>query len=1406
MPSPRRLVLIPFCLAAVGLFVACAPASASTLALEERPLPFDLPLTHEQTDVRVVDAVAGSNGTAHLIVWAGFNDMHYLWLNASTGAVLDDGSIVDPNEQPGCGTWACARVWVESGHVVVYRTIENRVLGVRIFDEGSFASGVVTSVPLPDPIGTDPYYDYEPTVLEMARNASDGLRPSIVVVNAGYIGYPVAFSAVEAVLFPLDLRNGTVGALRRLGQVDGLWPGYSDLYPTVWGVSSWWNEWWSEQSRYGCGVTLATGETWVFAPLATGLFAFSSGAPPTKLFTTSPSANMWVDCAIGPDGSAAAFLVATNRPNTSNITVAWARAVAGNATMGFLQNVTGGPMAFARARADASGLALLVGRVASDTAGPSVLVDTFTGWPANGSAAASGKIPGFVVAGFVLEGGAAPLLAVDVPRNPVNTSGTGAATLLPQIAFNGSWPALVRVSPAGSTWTEVGDWKPLVDAPVRSVAIVSTTSGAQLGGIVTRDNGTGRLHLLRADAGKGRFDVLDGPALPGEAVSVQAVPFGAGAILVVQTAAGHPSDRNYGYPAWNNAISSYLFFTMDVSGFVSTPVCPGPYAMQSCFGGYNNGPAPFGLFEDVPFPLLSVPTGLFALDPANATVSLLQQDGDYAISQPTPMLRNLTRINGLEQIPPRFWSTSSAALSQYPIEWWTEGGATWAAYPLSLGSAPNTTLGFRIARIGPGTALTWFNASLSTGAANDTISFQMVADLRAQRSPAGARAFTVVADQLHMWQRTFSIRFSTSNLTFEEVRLLSEGPSESFGYLVQVLAPWQGHVAHLRTREMEANGYTLARVMTLEALVFNGSAVERLAMPQVNFSCGWEDSGSVICPTWAPLTIAGEFAALVGFGGPLRFFGLNHLPTPPRLLAPANGSLLGNASVLFTVAPSTDGDGDRLTYHFSLYDVSGALVRQAWVSDPDWSATLPDGDYRWTAEVGDGSAWVASPDVFVFTLDATAPRADAGGPYILRYGGSLMLNGSNSRDNRGVVGWQWAVGPIGAGELTATGPTPQLSWSALLDLFAANGATLSIRLTVVDAAGHTDTDYTVVTLNATAVPIVEPVVLRTAFEGSPVDLATNVTWEGTDYLWPDPALFDGVFSILWSFPDGVGLAGPRVSYVPPDSGVVHVVVFVIPRLGPAGRAEFDLHVLNVAPAAAIDGPASLGEGETASYHVLMGDPSAADNASLTVEWSAGAGLVVVSAVGGEFQVRGSSDGPTQITVVVRDKDGGNTTATFNVSVTETVLPVAGLRIALNNTTWVDLQWNPSLEEDFVAYEITARFVSNGSRAGAAIQVKRQSDGAVRVEGLAASTEYTFTVVVVGKGGTRSAPAVAAGSTTSLPAPPPTSGNPPGGQPPPGGNGESLTAGVNPAWIVVLVLAGCASVVVVLFARQRRRAG
>src|SRR6185295_4991589 len=118
-----------------------------------------------------------------------------------------------------------------------------------------------------------------------------------------------------------------------------------------------------------------------------------------------------------------------------------------------------------------------------------------------GSPQAVGVIPGLVVAGYVVEAGTAPVVVVDAPRNPVNTSGWGPAEMFASTIFNGSWPAAVRVSAAVSAWAEVGDWKLMVAAPVRSVSIAMAAGGAQLGTLITRDNGTGRLHLLRAPPG-----------------------------------------------------------------------------------------------------------------------------------------------------------------------------------------------------------------------------------------------------------------------------------------------------------------------------------------------------------------------------------------------------------------------------------------------------------------------------------------------------------------------------------------------------------------------------------------------------------------------------------------------------------------------------------------------------------------------------------------------------------------------------------------------------------------------------------------------------------------------------------------------------------------------------------------
>jgi PGF-CTERM protein len=129
-----------------------------------------------------------------------------------------------------------------------------------------------------------------------------------------------------------------------------------------------------------------------------------------------------------------------------------------------------------------------------------------------------------------------------------------------------------------------------------------------------------------------------------------------------------------------------------------------------------------------------------------------------------------------------------------------------------------------------------------------------------------------------------------------------------------------------------------------------------------------------------------------------------------------------------------------------------------------------------------------------FTVDSTAPNADAGSDVTAEAGNSVNFDASSSSDNRAVDTYEWDFD--GDGVTDATGATASKTFST--------PGTYTVTLTVTDAAGNSDTDTRTVTVQDTIAPTASIGSDRSITEGDSVsfDASGSMDLVGiTSYSW-----------------------------------------------------------------------------------------------------------------------------------------------------------------------------------------------------------------------------------------------------------------------------------------------------------------
>lgn len=262
-----------------------------------------------------------------------------------------------------------------------------------------------------------------------------------------------------------------------------------------------------------------------------------------------------------------------------------------------------------------------------------------------------------------------------------------------------------------------------------------------------------------------------------------------------------------------------------------------------------------------------------------------------------------------------------------------------------------------------------------------------------------------------------------------------------------------------------------------------------------------------------------------------------------------------------------------------------------------------------------------------------------------------------------------------------------------------------------DAADFTKTLGPVLAENKPPVVTLNTPSPSTGSEGSAVNFSATAT---------DNCDSQSQLSFVWQFSDGGVGYGPSVYHTFTDNGTYSYLLIVCDRAGNCTTADPNIVINNVNPTVDAGPDKTSLWGLPVAFHANGADAGAVDNGSLLYTWDFGDPNSLVGAAGQDVSHVYSMPGTYTATVTVRDKDGGSSTDTVQVTVPKraTTLvytgPVQSLpnkRITLTATLTDSLgQPVAGATVTFTVGSQTATGVTNGAGVATASLALNQKNG------------------------------------------------------------------------------------------------
>lgn len=349
-------------------------------------------------------------------------------------------------------------------------------------------------------------------------------------------------------------------------------------------------------------------------------------------------------------------------------------------------------------------------------------------------------------------------------------------------------------------------------------------------------------------------------------------------------------------------------------------------------------------------------------------------------------------------------------------------------------------------------------------------------------------------------------------------------------------------------------------------------------------------------------------------------------PDAPPVADPGPDMIVDEDTVVVFNGTASSDDVDIVNYTWTIVELSVEM----YGAFPEFTFDTPD-VYTVELVVNDTIGQLSSPGSMTVTVeDVTAPTAIAGLDMTVPSDSTVILNGSLSSDNVGVVVYTW----------TFTDDGPQVLSGESVDYVFSNVGDIVVTLTVEDAAGNNDTDELTVTVLDATDPVAD------AGPDQAVEAGEEVTFDGTGSS-------DNVDIVSWTWTfeddgDDVTRTGETATYTFDNSGEFVVTLTVEDAAGNSDTDELTVRV-NSPPVADAGDAMSATAGEEVTFDGSgSSDDVGIENYTWTFAYDGEVEMLYGVGPSFTFEIAGNYT----VTLIVEDASGLTDTDTVVVSIEE----------------------------------------------------------------------------------------------------------------------------------------------------------